>query len=445
MMLRIVIISINLKNTGKRLLAGLLCAGAICSYADSEITDITLSIGNGMTTVREVRHMDLQRGEQDLVVSALPRQIDPLSLQMRSLDADLELIDWQWVLCAGEVPEGAEVLRKDDMLTWHPGNHEGRPEVLKCMPGKMHCRVRSPRAERQALELIYSVKPIHWRVEYQIVVHGAMADSTQKLSVDFKGYVVIDNQTDHAFNKALIHILSDKKSEPEQAHLSGFLMLNEESALSDLWDDKERGISRESMYVLTRRVNLAPYAVSDVEYVSALRIPARRRYLMSHIDIPVTVGEQGVALREVIIFENTEEKGRGLGRALPAGPAIISKGGAAPQILPGAFIPHTSVGDEIRLDLGLSRSVRGLRRELIRKPAGDGIIDITYEIFIFNDRPVRISVEVEEKPPLTLPWDVFRSDATYLEHNKALFFDVEVPARSEKAIRYTVHVYQPEV
>ena len=445
MMLRIVIISINLKNTGKRLLAGLLCAGAICSYADSEITDITLSIGNGMTTVREVRHMDLQRGEQDLVITALPRQINPLSLQLRSLRSDLVFLDWQWVRREGEVLQDTGFLRKDDTLTWHPGASTETADILESIPGEIHCRVRSPRAGRQALELIYLVEPIHWRVEYQIVVHGAMADSTQKLSVDFKGYVGIDNQTDHAFNKALIHILSDKKTETEQAHLSGFLMLNEESALSDLWGDKETGISRESMYVLPRRVNLAPYSVSDVEYVSVLRIPARRRYLMSHIDIPITVGEQGIALREVIIFENTEEKGRGLGRALPAGPAIISKGGASPQILPGAFIPHTSVGDEIRLDLGLSRSVRGLRRELIRKPAGDGIIDITYEIFIFNDRPVRISVEVEEKPPLTLPWDVFRSDATYLEHNKALFFDVEVPARSEKAIRYTVHVYQPEV
>ncbi|NCC51659.1 MAG: hypothetical protein EOM20_10630 [Spartobacteria bacterium] len=410
-------------------------------YAGQEVRETTLSIGRGVACVREIRHVELQEGEQELVLEALPATLDLMSFQLRALESELTVSDWSWN--AGRKHGGTS--GNAGARRWLPGVALEEDSVYaQTLPGEMRCRVISPSAGFRVLEIVYLFEPIHWDVEYTIVIHGANLDEAQRLSVDFKGYAVIGNRSGGHFKQALVHLLHDGGVPVAGRTSPGFLLLNEDSPLSDMWRKQAAPIPEKNMYVLPRRVTVAPFSKSYVEYVSASRIPARRLYSMSYMDIPVSADVRGTPLRELIIFDNTDSGGQPLGRALPEGLVTLSKGSAYPQLLPGARIPHTSAGDEIRLDLGPSPSVRGLRRVLSRRSMEDGLIEIVFELQLINDGTVPIRVDVEEKPNVNLQWDVFRSDADYTTRENTLYFTEDVPAQAIRTMRYTVHMQQPE-
>jgi hypothetical protein len=303
------------------------------------------------------------------------------------------------------------------------------------------CTLRSPVEGKRSLELVYRVGDLRWESYYQVLVRGA---EEEKLSVDFSGRVRIENRTSRSFSNALLRLIGPGTvREPEAAPDPGFLILAEDSPLADKWRPQPADPEPQYVYRVPRRVNLAGGTEMEVALVSATRTPAKPRYTMSSDAIPLSAKGQGRPLKKSIVFQNSSA--HGLGWVLPPGPVDVFLGGMRQYVLPGARIPYTPINGEIRIDMGQSPEVVGFRRSVKQTDVVDGSYEQVYELVLENQGGTPVVVEVVEKPPPVLEWNVISANASYTERSQRLHFKPTVKAKNERRIQYTIRVRQPSL
>jgi hypothetical protein len=103
-------------------------------------------------------------------------------------------------------------------------------------------------------------------------------------------------------------------------------------------------------------------------------------------------------------------------------------------------IDHTPKDEEIELKLGNAFDIVGERNQIDYKEiVQNRIMEESYSIELRNRKAESVTIRVEE--PVWGDWEVIRSDAEpKKEDANTLFFEVEVPAETEKTITYTVRL-----
>ncbi len=395
-----------------------------------------LTIGKGWAMVREERRVTVGEGEQDLVFDDIPVEADLSSFMLRASRVRLELREWS----RPAVPSA--IRREGDAVVWVPG---GPAAGVGAGLRSVRCRVWASSASTDMpIELIYRVDGPTWSARYQAAVRGEQAEEKEPVSVDLSGLVRIVNPTQKAYGNARVALVGEEKplaADPRSD--PGFLALDEDSPLADLWREPEREPSAAFQYSLPEPVSIGPDSETDVTIIRTLRTPAKRVYSMAAEAFPLGGSPEGAPLRKWIVFRNTPA-GR-MGRALPPGQVQVFLGGMRTHLLQEARFPRTPENGDIRIDLGRADDVRGTRRSLGRSTAVAGSSEESFALEIRNLRDTDVVVEIDEKPSVTLEWTLVRSTKTCRETFRRLQFSTEVKARRAETIEYRLRIRQPEL
>lgn len=432
------------------------CWGAMIFIAaghppvSAEILDTTLTIGEGWTIVRDMRRVDLAAGEQDLVLDKIPAEADLSTLTIRTRRIPVDLLDWERVDAnAGrarslEHADALVVTGDGEVGDAAVGRSVGRDsETIRREGLPVRCRIRIPVGGTRSLEVVYRVRDVEWASYYQVFIRGEPDGLDERVALDLTGYVRIRNSTDRSFSNALVRVVgADPRLPREPEELPGFLMLSD-SPLSDLWKAQEVEPPLELTYRMPRRVNIPAHTETEARFIGSLRIPATRVYVLDSREIPLSVIGSFRPLNQYLVFKNTAANG--LGWVLPPGPVEVFHGVTRRTLrLPG-FLPHTPIDREIRVDMGKADDVRGMRRSVRRTEPDFGYYEETFQLSLENDRPRAVRVEVYERPPVELSWDVQRASADYELEGTAIRMEPRIPGGESREIELRLRFHQPSL
>ena len=381
-----------------------------------------------------------------MVLDGIPQEADLSTLMVLSRGVSIDLLQWQRVGATNDVHHAGEdasvgLDAGTGTVTWKPSCQPvPGGQGLGLLPVK--CRVRSTtRSEGGGLYVIYTTTGLSWSAEYQVSIRGERTDEKEAMSVDLSGVVRILNGTVGNYPNAVVRLLSSGLA-PRRRDLEapGFLMLDEDSPLSDLWRPAPADSGTPFEYDLPARVSVQPGVETDVSLVRTLRTPASRLYWMRAEDFPTGVMSGDRPLRKTIVFGNVAANQ--LGFALPAGPVRVFAGSTRSQLLQNGWFEHTPANGEFRIDLGPAEEVRGRRAYGSMSPGAGGVYEQAFVLHIANLRDTEVRAQVDEKPPLNLEWSVLSATKPYSEVGRRMHFDFTVGGRSEEVIEYRLRVKQ---
>lgn len=406
--------------------------------------DVALTIGPSWTVVREVRAIDFSSTEQDVVLD-LPIEADLSTLAVTGERGSVRLVSWERVR-AGRLPEPPS---RVSLVPVGDGFavRDARGETARPAAGRVRCRLATTLARKRNVVVQYQVGGLSWRAQYEATIRGDIANHLEALSLDMDARVIVSNGTSTVFPRARVALVGEDRPAPARAaqtgRAPGFLLLDDDSALADLWREPEPRPSVPHRYELPDRLTLAAAGETAARLASVRRKPAERLYFMDSADFAVDAQGPWRPLTRYLTFRNDSDYG--LGRALPPGPALIYLSGPRGALYQRALIGHTPANAEIRIDLGRSGGVTATRRSQGRRVSTVGFNEETVEIQLANVLPSAVFVEVIERPPVPLAWDVTRSSRPYELVARRLRYNLQMDARSETMITYTVRLTEPEM
>ena len=416
----------------------LLIASLPAVEAPSDIRETSLTIGRGWAIVHELRPARLAVGDLSIVFDDIPAEADLATLAVRHRRVAIHLRDWERVLTPRASTNPA--FRIDGTtVTWSTAPSVNTPTPGE--PGPVRCGIHSPVSGERVLQVSYLVTGITWRASYLIALRGEPEESTRPISVDFQGRVRIENRTSREFYDATIHLAGGELPSPVDANAQrGFLMVADETPLSDIWAARAGGSARESIeyeYPIADRVTVSPSSDTGILLSSMTRQPAQRFFAISDLD-PGDEESHLAASRQVIAFRNrsTDQQGR----HLPAGEVTVYAGGRQPRILQKGTLPHTMADAELRIDLGPEKRVRGGLRRFGMVEVSTSIHEEQFNILVENEFPRDVIVEVAVRPPYRKPWEVDRSSESYERLGKVLRFQPVVSGHSRLDINFRLIV-----
>ena len=391
-----------------------------------------LMIGPDRSVVRELREVTFTATVHDVVFENIPATADLESLQVGGDRQGVKLLSWQRL----RAPEA-----RASQVTWRAGQPV-RPDPVIPAGGGVLCRLETSSMRPRQIELIYQLSGLTWRADYDITIRGDIANHLEPLSLDLNARVVLSNGTPRAFPGAQVVLVGRDEQAKVTAPAVGQLMLDDLSPLADLWRTRPDAPGQTHAYPLPDAVSLPALGEVSIQLAKASRQPSERLYSME-TELGFLQDEgPWQPLHRYLVLRN--DPGHGLGLALPPGEAMIFLGGVRGGLYQQAQLAHTARGEELRISLGTSRGVTAHRRTERRAPGVVGSPEQSVVLQLANALPTAVNVEVWERPPVPLAWDVVRSSRPFERHGQRLFYTLQVAARSEAEIDYTVRLTEPE-
>lgn len=397
--------------------------------------DIRIMVGPQVSVVREQREIACVEGEQDVLIEGLPAAADLTTLQVGGERQGVRLLGWQ------RVSATPSTNAKPAAVRWRPG------QPLRAAPaadpaGPVRCRLQAATARTRWVELVYQVTGLTWRADYELVIRGDIANHLEPLSLDLVGHIVLSNTTGRAYPEARILLASQQAGSGEANAAPGLLMLDDWSPLADRWRSPPPAEPLPQAYSVPQAVSIPAAGRVSVRLVSTRRQAAERLYRLDAGSLAVGQGDPWRPLIRYLVLPNDEQ--HGLGLALPPGQALIYLGGTRGGPYQQAWLDHTDRGQAVRVRLGPSRGVTANRLTEARQPGTAGAPEQTITLQLANALPTAVKVEVWERPPVPLAWDLVRASRTVERQGQNLLFNLELAARSEAELNYTVRLTEPE-
>ncbi|HMP77733.1 MAG TPA: hypothetical protein PKE12_15665 [Kiritimatiellia bacterium] len=418
-----------------RLLALTGCACPAFADAPSRPVSTSLTIGSGHAVVREVHRMKFSRRDETLVLDWQPGADPSTLLVSGDPRMGVVLLETRWP--APPAPQAPDAV---DFTAPRAPADGVAPAVTR-----VECLLRAVQARPRDVEVLYHAAPFSWQARYELTVRGDIANHLEPLSLDLDGRYFLSNGFGRAFSAAQVQVLGHEAAGPARRGLKdgpGILALEADSPLADRWRPAPPEPGVPHLYRLTSPVTLAAGQVTAVRFATARRTPADRLYVMDSDRIAAGAGAVWRPLQQTLTLRN--DRRAGLGFPLPPGAALITAGGGRGAVRQEAMISHTPSGGVIRIDLGPAEGVIGSRRTLGRTSGRTGFTEETIELRIANNLATAVRVEVSERPPVPLAWDMVRSSLNYVITARRLRYELEVGPRSEARISYTVRLTEPE-
>lgn len=408
------------------------CCGL--SRADVAARDVRIMIGPAGSVVSEWRELAFSENEQEILLEGIPASADLSTLQVGGERQGVTLLGWQRVDGVASSPPPRRA------WSWKPGRswrEESSPEA----GGPVRCRLAAATLRTRWVEVIYQVPDLSWRAEYEIVIRGDIANHLEPLSLDLAGRAVISNGTGRAYTQARVLLVGYLDEGPVLAGGPGQLMLDDWSPLADRWRDPPPAENIAHAYPMP-----APVEVPAVGEVAALLASTRRQaaervYQWDATTAAEVAGQLGQSLTRFLVLPNTTANG--LGMDLPAGQAWIYLGSTRGNPYQQARLAPTARGGQVRVSLGPTRGVTLSRLIEARSPGTAGAQEQSVTLKLANVLPTAVNVEVVERPPVPLAWDLLRSSRSCERRSDRLTYQLEMSARSEAEITYSVRVTEP--
>ncbi len=426
-----------------KILAALLLG--LAQLGAAEVIQTTLVVGEEWTSVREVRRIEVRAGEQELILQDIPDTADLSSLAIRTRRIPVELLNWS----RASQSTASHVDLADSEALWITpqghilaGPHRPIGTTQEDLNRAVVCRIRFPVSGMQVFDIHYRMKGIRWSADYQVSLRGRLDDPNEQMAVGLKGFLRFENDSDRDFEQATLAVTGgDPRIARRPLRWPGFLMTIE-GPLAEIWHRPEVSPRARNFYRLPRPVTLPRRSRTDVVFADAPRIPATRLYVMESAHIPLSRLGTFHPLEQFLTFPNSA--GTGLGVSLPPGPVSVYQGIARRTLQRDGFLPHTLPGQEIRVALGPTDAVTGMRRSFGRTIRADNQQEELFELGIWNHRDAPVAVEIRERPPATLGWSLVRITEDFEEQRGVIVMRPRVRGGERRRIDLRLRLQVPE-
>jgi hypothetical protein len=190
------------------------------------------------------------------------------------------------------------------------------------------------------------------------------------------------------------------------------------------------------LFVLSTPCTLRDHQVKQLVFLERAGVKARRRYVLDPV-----VDARAVAVE--LLVKN--DKDNQLGLPLPKGRVVVQQraGDGDNVVLARDRIEHTAIKEELTLKVGHAFDVVGEHREVLVEKLNDDNKRVTYEIKLRNHKPTAIAVRAYAVR-LGKSGKLRQASLPHQQEDyQTIYFDVPLPADSERIVHYTV-VYRSQ-
>lgn len=311
--------------------------------------------------------------------------------------------------------------------------------------------VQAAAAGDQQVELTYLAGGMSWTSDYNVLLNS---DNT---ALDLNGWVTLTNTSGTGYQGAQLKLVAgDVNRVQNTVGYDGAMARAEMAMPTGTPAVEQREFFEYKLYEVQRPVTIGNNETKQVEFVSGAGIPANTFYVFDAsmpyygYGSPIRdqyYGSMGVTtVGSYLEFSTGEENG--VNAALPAGRVRVYQedtDGAA-LLIGENTIQHTPKGEAIELYLGNAFDLVGERIQTNFVFVSNNVIQETYEIHLRNRKENQsVEIRVPEHMFRWTEWQILDASAEYTKLNSSTVeFRVDVPAKGETVITYTVQYTFPD-
>ncbi|MBS1903254.1 MAG: DUF4139 domain-containing protein [Bacteroidetes bacterium] len=434
------------------------CAAFAQAPAEPARQELNLTVYNSnLAVVRDVRLVDIAKGQSTISLRDVSAQIDPTSVRVvspshpgaisvleqnfeydlvnqsalldRYIDKHISVTDDKKNVTEGKLlaADGGQLtLQTDKGIVMLTGGAQQisvpmLPEGLITRPTLVWLMNSGSEHTREPLEVSYQTGGISWHAEYIATL------AEDEKSLDLSGWVSIENHSGTSYPDAHLKVVAGSIN---RAVAPVYSKARENSLrYSNITTDdiEERNFFEYHLYDLGRKTTIANNEVKQISLLIAEGVKAQKVYSY--------YGGRNVEVS--IKFKNTKENGMGM--ALPMGTVRIMKRDkdGAVELAGEDRIQHTPRDEEVTVKAGNAFDLIGERTVTESRETGPHTSTESAEINLKNRKDEDVIVDVYEN--LSPNWTItVWSDDYEKKSANQIVFHVPVKARSEHKVRYTV-------
>jgi hypothetical protein len=445
-----------------------------------ESDEIGLSItvyNQNFGVVKEVREIELKKGENEVFFRDVATGIDGASLHFKSLtdpdntivleqnfEFDLlnatkllqKYIDYSVRLTTkdGKVYEGILLGFDDEQIILTKDPQKGPIEIvtkkenvtaITCaelpkgfvtQPTLMW-KVKAEKEGKHKVKVTYLTGNISWDADYTAVI------SPDEKSLDIGGWVTIRNNSGKRYENATIKLVAGGISRaptiPEQQEFR-------KGALESGVEAKE--FFEYYLYAMPRKTTIEDRSTKQLELLNAWGVKVTKSYRYYGALLPrwlnpwePSYGTQCNKKVDVYLsFVNSKDNN--LGMPLPAGRVRVYKkdpNDGSLEMIGEDKIEHTPKDEKLNLKMGTAFDIIGERKQTNFRRISENVFEESFEIKLRNHKKEKVEVEVWETLYRSTNWEIRNSSLKFeKEDASTIKFKVEVEPDKEVVLTYTV-------
>lgn len=450
-------------------LAGMASAAEQAAVAsgenDRERIDVTV-YNRDLALVREIRRVDLPKGEFTFEFRDVPSRINPVTLLVSSSGkTGLELFEQNYEF---DLMSPDKILQKyvGRQLTWIQEDGTRRTgtllgmssgpvyrvdeEIVFEMPGRLALPdlPENLRARPTLVWLAQAAKSGSAEIETSYLTGGFSWHADYVLQLDEKGekaglqaWVTVENRTGASYTGANLLLVAGDINQVRPS-MDKMVMMEASGMRAPQSGFQEETLYDYHMYTMRRPTDLLDKQIKQISLFDAAGLKVTKHYKLRAQPHYFRGIGQLVDKSKVSVsysFENTEENQ--LGMALPAGVFRVygRSASGSRQLLGEDRIDHTPKKETVDLRVGNAFDIVAERVRTRSEKLADNLYRSAFEITIRNHRENSVVVEVSE--PVGGYWEVVEESIAHRKVSaQELAFDVPVTADGETVLSYTVQV-----
>ncbi len=473
------------RRTLSALIVLILCpVAAALAETQSTLKDqksVAVTIYNqDLALVKDVRDIDLVRGEQALALREVSGQMRPETALLRSLGRpdDFSVLEQNFdfdLLTPAKLLEkyvgkrvgiiktnaqtGAESLVQADVLaatqgvvlrigdkieTGVPGRivFDAVPDNLRDRP-TLVTQLDVHRAGRDRVELSYLTGGLSWQADY---VAELNADDTR---LSLNGWVTLSNRSGTSYPKATLQLVAGdvNRARQEMNRAVGALAKTDQLRVAES-PMQEQALFEYHLYTLGRPTTIADNQTKQVSLLSGTDIPVVKELVLQGDDyyFRSSYGDLGQKMKIGVYVEFKNRESDGLGIPLPKGVVRVYKRDqqSRAQFVGEDRIDHTPKNERVRLKLGDAFDVTADKKQTefrIRKNSNQYhyAFESAYEIVLRNAKSEAVTVSVKE--PVPGDWRMLSESHPHKkEAAGTALWSLTVPPNGQTTLQYRVLV-----
>lgn len=317
-------------------------------------------------------------------------------------------------------------------------------------------QIQAERPEHFMAELAYITGGFDWEATYNVVVPNN-ADVTGDEKADVLGWVTIHNQSGTDFPAARIKLMAGDVAKIRNQ--SGYRDQIMTFAGGVTVNGQQPGVTQKPfddfhLYDLNRTVVLRDGETKQVQFLDAADVTVHRSYVYygARRDLQPDYNgninqNQGYGLDSDNTQVRIEEEIRNsasnhLGMPLPAGRMRLYRRDADGQMefVGESVIRHTPAEETVKLVTGSAFDLKGSRRQTdFNADYQRREIHESFEIKVTNQKDQPVHVTILEPMYRGVSWEILSKSSDYVKRDsRTIAFPVEVPAKGEATVTYTV-------
>ena len=419
---------------------------------------------NNLGQIQNMRSLELSRGTKEYRLAPVAAQIDPSSVQVRSLTApgSVRLLEQRFEFDLAGTDRLLHKHLDQPILVTTRGEETFSGKLLSAYAGDVVLQQSDGSVrvvESQALDsiqisplpagfakqptlvwLLECSKPGKHKVETIYLTEGLLwnASYTARINekqdqLEWSGTASVENRSGVSYTEAGIRLVAGdvNRASPQPIRRGGVMHAEAKMmATAAAPSFQESPLFEYHLYSLDRTVTLPDQGVTQIPLFAPATVKVEKDFTYD--------GERDQKrVRVNLVFEN--KKANGLGSPLPGGKVRAYKAGEDGTV---AFvgedeIKHSPEGEEVKLHLGSAFDLVGERTVLETRQVSKRSRQETVEIQLRNHKKEKVTITVIEH--LRGNWKLVGDTPSIVkkEANK-VEFEVTVPPKGEKVFQYKV-------